>query len=53
MVGGAIVGSGIAAMHYTGMMALELPGRLSWAPNLVAASIGFGVGFGALHAILP
>ena len=30
--GGAVVGSGIAAMHYTGMMALEVPGRITWAP---------------------
>jgi diguanylate cyclase (GGDEF)-like protein/PAS domain S-box-containing protein len=46
--GGAVVGSGIAAMHYTGMMALELPGRITWAPNLVIASIALGVAFGAL-----
>ena len=46
--GGAIVGSGIAAMHYTGMMALELPGRISWAPSLVAASIALGIGFGSI-----
>ena len=42
-----IVGSGIAAMHYTGMMALELPGRITWAPNLVVASIAFGIAFGS------
>src|SRR6202521_4668483 len=46
--GGAIVGGGIAAMHYTGMLALELPGRIPWSPNLVAASVAFGVVFGAL-----
>jgi len=48
VVGGAVVGVGIAAMHYTGMMALELPGRITWAPNLVIASIVLGVTFGAL-----
>jgi diguanylate cyclase (GGDEF)-like protein/PAS domain S-box-containing protein len=48
VVGGAVVGGGIAAMHYTGMMALELPSRLTWAPNLVVASIAFGISFGAL-----
>ena len=48
IIGGGIVGGGIAAMHYTGMMALELPGRVSWAPDLVVASIAFGVAFGAL-----
>jgi PAS domain S-box-containing protein len=46
--GGAAVGGGIAAMHYTGMMALELPGRITWAPNLVLASIALGIAFGAL-----
>ena len=46
--GGAVVGGGIAAMHYIGMMALELPGRISWAPNLVIASIALGIAFGAL-----
>jgi diguanylate cyclase (GGDEF)-like protein/PAS domain S-box-containing protein len=45
--GGAVVGSGIAAMHYTGMMALEAPGRITWAPDLVAASVVLGVVFGA------
>jgi diguanylate cyclase (GGDEF)-like protein/PAS domain S-box-containing protein len=48
VVGGAVVGGGIAAMHYTGMMALELPGRLTWAPNLVVTSIALGILFGAL-----
>jgi diguanylate cyclase (GGDEF)-like protein/PAS domain S-box-containing protein len=48
VLGGAVVGGGIAAMHYTGMMALELPGRISWAPNLVMASIALGIVFGAV-----
>ncbi len=48
VVGGAVVGGGIAAMHYTGMMALEVPGRITWAPNLIVASIALGVAFGAL-----
>ena len=47
-LGGAIVGGGVAAMHYTGMMALELPGRITWSQNLVIASVAFGVAFGAL-----
>src|ERR1700733_1183822 len=49
--GGAVVGGGIAAMHYTGMMALEVPGRMTWAPHLVVASIVLGIAFGsfALH----
>ena len=46
-VGGAVVGAGIGAMHFIGMSALELPGRLSWSPDLVALSITFGVLFGS------
>ena len=52
VVGGAVVGSGIAAMHYTGMTALELPGRITWSTNLVVASIVFGIVFGALAVLL-
>ena len=48
VLGGAIVGGGIAAMHYTGMMALELPGYITWAPNLVVASVALGIAFGGL-----
>jgi diguanylate cyclase (GGDEF)-like protein/PAS domain S-box-containing protein len=47
-LGGAIVGCGVAAMHYTGMLALDLPGSLSWEPRIMAASIAFGIGFGSL-----
>jgi NO-binding membrane sensor protein with MHYT domain len=47
VLGGAVVGSGIAAMHYTGMMALEVPGRITWLPNLVVASVVLGIAFGA------
>ncbi len=39
---------GVAAMHYTGMMGLELPARIVWSPGIVAASIAFGSLFGAL-----
>jgi diguanylate cyclase (GGDEF)-like protein/PAS domain S-box-containing protein len=46
--GGAVVGGGIAAMHYTGMMALELPARITWSPSLVVTSIVLGMVFGAL-----
>jgi diguanylate cyclase (GGDEF)-like protein/PAS domain S-box-containing protein len=38
-LGGAMVGGGIAAMHYTGMAAFEIPGRIVWDPILVAVSI--------------
>jgi diguanylate cyclase (GGDEF)-like protein len=47
-LGGAIVGGGIAAMHYTGMAAFEIAGRISWDPVLVATSILLGAVIGAL-----
>ncbi len=50
-LGGAMVGGGIAAMHYTGMAAFEIPGRIVWDPILVAASIVLGALIGA--AALP
>jgi len=48
VVGGAIVGLGVAAMHYTGMAALEMPARLDWIRSTVAASVLFGIVFAAL-----
>jgi len=47
-LGGAIVGSGVVAMHYTGMMALEMPARISWSTGTVTVSVVFGILFGAL-----
>ncbi|WP_407180172.1 EAL domain-containing protein [Bradyrhizobium sp. STM 3562] len=48
MIGGALVGLGVAAMHYTGMLALELPAWISWDIGTVVASIALGSVFGAL-----
>jgi PAS domain S-box-containing protein len=45
-VGGGIVGAGVAAMHFLGMWALELPGRVTWSADLVLASILLGLIFG-------
>jgi diguanylate cyclase len=50
-IGGAIVAGGIAAMHYTGMAAFEIAGRILWDPTLVVASILIGALIGA--AALP
>ena len=47
-MGGAVVGAGVAVMHYTGMAALEVPARLTWSLGLVSASVVFGVTFAAL-----
>jgi diguanylate cyclase (GGDEF)-like protein/PAS domain S-box-containing protein len=41
--GGAIVGGGVACMHYLGMSALELPGRVTWAHGYVVASVLLGI----------
>jgi diguanylate cyclase (GGDEF)-like protein/PAS domain S-box-containing protein len=47
-LGGAIVGGGIAVMHYTGMAAFEVPGIMVWDWSLVAISILLGVLIGAV-----
>jgi diguanylate cyclase (GGDEF)-like protein len=46
-IGGAILGAGIASMHFLGMLALEVPGRVSWSVDLVVASIALGIIFGS------
>jgi diguanylate cyclase (GGDEF)-like protein len=45
--GGALVGGGVACMHYLGMSALEMPGHIAWSWDLVAASVLIGMMFGA------
>lgn len=45
--GGIVLGSGIAAMHYTGMAAYEVRGHISWDPVLVTASLVLGGFLGA------
>jgi methyl-accepting chemotaxis protein len=47
LAGGAVVGGGVACMHYTGMSALELPAHIAWVPHLVAISIILGMILGA------
>jgi diguanylate cyclase (GGDEF)-like protein/PAS domain S-box-containing protein len=51
-IGGAVIGGGIAAMHFTGMMALEVPGHISWSVELVVASLFLGVLFGSLAFVV-
>ena len=43
--GGAIVGVGVAAMHYLGMSAVEMPGHVNWSWDLVVLSILLGIAF--------
>ena len=47
LVGGALLGGGIAAMHYTGMAAFAVPGHVHWDATLVSASLVLGGVFGA------
>ncbi|MGZ5864212.1 MAG: bifunctional diguanylate cyclase/phosphodiesterase [Xanthobacteraceae bacterium] len=47
-LGGAMVGGGIAAMHYIGMAAFEIQGRIVWDSTLVAVSIALGGIIGAI-----
>jgi len=47
-IGGATVGGGIAAMHYTGMAAFEIAGRIQWNTALVVVSIALGAAIGAM-----
>ena len=51
-LGGAIVGGGIAAMHYTGMAAFEIAGRVQWDATLVAVSIVLGAVLGSVALVV-
>ncbi|HEV7245720.1 MAG TPA: EAL domain-containing protein [Shinella sp.] len=48
VAGGLLLGAGITSMHYIGMSALELPGRILWDKSYVAASVVCAGLFGAL-----
>ena len=41
--GGALVGLGVAIMHYTGMEAMRLPGEVYYRPFHFVASVGIAV----------
>ncbi|HZP79265.1 MAG TPA: EAL domain-containing protein [Pseudolabrys sp.] len=51
-LGGAIVGGGVASMHYLGMSAVELPGYIAWDRDLVALSIALAMLLGAAALVL-
>jgi diguanylate cyclase (GGDEF)-like protein/PAS domain S-box-containing protein len=46
-IGGAVLGTGIVCMHYSGIHALQIAGSIFWATDLVVTSIVFAVLFGA------
>jgi diguanylate cyclase (GGDEF)-like protein/PAS domain S-box-containing protein len=47
-LGGAQIGVGVGAMHFTGMAAFEVAGRIAWDPVLVGAALVAGAGLGSL-----
>jgi NO-binding membrane sensor protein with MHYT domain/two-component sensor histidine kinase len=51
-LGGALVGGGIATMHYTGMAAFRIDGFIVWDEILVVASIALGCGLGAAAMVV-
>jgi methyl-accepting chemotaxis protein len=46
LIGGGIIGAGVACMHYLGMFAVELAGRVTWDMLLVLTSIILGMVLG-------
>ncbi|WP_165900001.1 putative bifunctional diguanylate cyclase/phosphodiesterase [Borborobacter arsenicus] len=49
-IGGVVIGLGVAGMHFTGMAGLEVAGRIEWDPKLIAVSLWFALGLGAVTA---
>ncbi|WP_245298610.1 bifunctional diguanylate cyclase/phosphodiesterase [Methylobacterium platani] len=47
-IGGAQIGLGVGAMHFTGMAAYEVAGRIAWDSGLVLAALAAGAGLGSL-----
>jgi len=48
VLGGAVIGLGIAAMHFVGMLAVRVPARIEIASLLAAAALAIGVLFAVL-----
>ncbi|MGV3550653.1 bifunctional diguanylate cyclase/phosphodiesterase [Rhizobium sp.] len=48
VTGGLLFASGVASMHFTGMLAIEFPGEISWSQGYVVASIVLGAVFAIL-----
>ncbi|MEQ4596715.1 MAG: MHYT domain-containing protein, partial [Methylobacteriaceae bacterium] len=43
LVAGPVMGIGVAAMHYTGMAAMRMPGHLAYSVPVVALSVGIAI----------
>jgi diguanylate cyclase (GGDEF)-like protein len=54
LAGGSMLGGSVSAMHYAGMLAYLLPGRLVWDPTVVAVSVALGAALGivAFHRLV-
>jgi diguanylate cyclase (GGDEF)-like protein len=52
VLAGVTVGIGISAMHYVGMLALVIGGRIVWAADLVVGSIMLGALLSALALVV-
>jgi signal transduction histidine kinase len=48
IMGGAIIGAAISAMHYVGMASVRIPADAAWNSGYVAASIVIGIAMSAL-----
>jgi methyl-accepting chemotaxis protein len=46
ILGGGIIGAGVACMHFVGMWAIQMPAQMQWDPTLVVAAIVLGIVFG-------
>jgi signal transduction histidine kinase len=51
VLGGAVIGLAVGAMHYTGMAALQAPAARHWDASFVYASLAIGVVGGALAMV--
>jgi len=49
-LGAALAISGVAAMHFLGVAAMQLPGLILWSPDLVGASIAAAIALAASSA---
>jgi diguanylate cyclase (GGDEF)-like protein/PAS domain S-box-containing protein len=47
LLGGAVIGAGIGTMHYLGMSAVIVAGRIVWNASFVLASVVIGIGLSA------
>jgi diguanylate cyclase (GGDEF)-like protein len=52
IAGGLVIGAAIGTMHYVGMGALAIPGKLEWDPSLVTASLVLGPGLAVLAMLI-